>query len=169
MPAIYRPTDRRALCSTDYHCRWYRTTTQTDNCCSYLQLNQHLTTLPAVLQPTTAAPPAVPLLTPAAPPAAVTVYKMDRYWRTTPEGRLFRKGGWCDGAGARHLVRGSLRACCVFRRGLTTSLAPHLDIFVIQHSFASSWKHLFKSSLRHLFNSSSRHIYFITTKQLSYY
>jgi len=51
------------------------------------------TALPTVLQPTTAAPPAVPLLTPAAPPTAVTVYKMDRYWRTTPKGRLFRKGG----------------------------------------------------------------------------
>ena len=38
-----------------------------------------------------------------------------------------------------------------------SSLAPHLDIFVIQHSFASSWKHLFKSSSRYLFNGSSRH------------
>ena len=27
-----------------HYCRWYRTTTQTDPCYFYLQLNQHLTT-----------------------------------------------------------------------------------------------------------------------------
>jgi len=38
------------------------------------------------------------------------------------------------------------------------SLAPQLNIFVIQLSFASSWKHLFKYSSRRLFNGLSRHI-----------
>jgi len=38
------------------------------------------------------------------------------------------------------------------------SLAPQLNIFVIQHSFASSWKHLFKYSSRRLFNGLSRYI-----------
>ena len=38
------------------------------------------------------------------------------------------------------------------------SLAPYLDIFVIQHSFTSSLKYLFKPPSRHSFNGSSRHI-----------
>jgi len=64
----------------------------------------------------------------------------------------------CDGAGARHLVRGSLRTWHVYMDvALPPSLAPQLNIFVIQHSFASSWKHLFKYSSRRLFNGSSRH------------
>jgi len=44
----------------------------------------------------------------------------------------------CDGAGACHLVRGSLKAWLVYLDvALPPSSAPHLDIFVIQHSFAS--------------------------------
>jgi len=64
----------------------------------------------------------------------------------------------CDGAGARHLVRGLLRTWHVYMDVASPpSLAPQLNIFVIQHSFASSWKHLFKSLSRHLFNGLSRH------------
>src|SRR5882762_4005307 len=66
---------------------------------------------------------------------------------------------YCDGAGARHLVRGSLRTWHVYIDVASPpSLAPHLDIFVIQHSFASPWKYLFKPLSRHLSNGSSRHI-----------
>ena len=42
----------------------------------------------------------------------------------------------CDGAGARHLVRGSLKTWRVYIAVASPpSLAPHLDIFVIQHLF----------------------------------
>ena len=64
----------------------------------------------------------------------------------------------CDGARARHLVRGSLRTWHMYIDVASPpSLAPHLDIFVIQHSFASPLKYLFKPLSRHLFNGSSRH------------
>ena len=49
----------------------------------------------------------------------------------------------CDGAGARYLVRGSLKTRYMYIDVASPpSLAPQLNIFVIQHSFASSWKHL---------------------------
>src|SRR6266700_7727946 len=66
--------------------------------------------------------------------------------------------GLCDGAGACHLVRGSLKTWHVYIDVASPpSLAPHLNIFVIQHSFAPPWKHLFKPLSRHLFNGSSCH------------
>jgi len=65
----------------------------------------------------------------------------------------------CDGAGARHLVRGSLKTWRVYIDVASPpSLAPQLNIFVIQHSLALSCKHLVKPPSRHLFNGSSRHI-----------
>jgi len=55
------------------------------------------------------------------------VYKVDNTRRIKPEGRLFQKG-----------VRGSLRTWHVHMDVASPpSLAPQLNIFVIQHSFAS--------------------------------
>ena len=43
---------------------------------------------------------------------------------------------FCDGAGARHLIKGSLKTWHVYIDVASPpSLAPHLDIFVIQHLF----------------------------------
>ena len=45
----------------------------------------------------------------------------------------------CDGAGARHLVKGSLKTLHMYIDVASPpSLVPHLDIFVIQHSFQAS-------------------------------
>ena len=69
------------------------------------------------------------------------------------------KSQYYNGAGARYLVRGSLKTWHIYIDvALLPSLAPQLNIFIIQHLFALSYKHLFKSLSRHLFNSLSRYI-----------
>ena len=86
------------------------------------------------------------------------------YIRSSPRGPN-RDPNWTlyNGAGARHLVRGSLKTWHVYIVvALLPSLAPHLDIFVIQHlfkphrirsrfgseSFVRAVTHLFKPSQR---------------------
>ena len=68
----------------------------------------------------------------------------------------------CDGAGARYLVRGSLRAWLVYLDVASPpSLAPHLDIFVIQHLFKHTL-HLFKLWFRGICSSRAAFIQAVT-------
>jgi len=51
------------------------------------------------------------------------------------KGLILNKCLLCDGARARHLVRGSLRTWHMYIDVASPPSAPHLDIFVIQHLF----------------------------------
>ena len=58
----------------------------------------------------------------------------------------------CDGAGARRLVRGSLKTWHVYIDVASPpSLAPRLDIFVIQHLFKPHCAFVQDSAQSHLF------------------